>query len=75
MTEFTSVVSKRLRVLMAEEGMTTKQLAKRAGLSVYSVRKYLSGDMAPTLETASKLAEALNCTPNDICAFSVKCSA
>lgn len=70
MTGFTRVVSKRLRVLMAEEGISVAQLAIKADVSVTAVRKYLRGEMAPSLETASKLAEALNCTPNDICAFS-----
>lgn len=69
MTDLMRVVSKRLRVLMAEADISTAQLAAKAGVSVDSVRKYLRGEMMPTLETAYKLAAALGCTPNDLCAF------
>lgn len=70
MTDLMRVVSKRMRVLMAEADMNTAQLAAKAGVSVDAVRKYLRGDMVPTLETTYKLATALGCTPNDLCAFS-----
>lgn len=72
MPDFMSVVSKRLRVLMAEAGLNAVQLAEKAGVSVDSVRKYRRGESVPTLETTFKLAQALDCTPNDICAFSEK---
>lgn len=69
MTDLMKVVSKRLRVLMAEADMNPAKLACKAGVSVDSVRKYLRGEMMPTLETTYKLAAALGCTPNDLCAF------
>lgn len=70
MTDFKNVVRKRLRVLMAEEELNAEQLAAKSGVSVESVRQYLRGETAPLLETTCKLADALHCTPNDICAFS-----
>ena len=69
MTDLMRVVSKRMRVLMAEADMSATQLADKAGVSVDAVRKYLRGEMVPTLETTYKLATALGCTPNDLCAF------
>ena len=69
MPEFKQIVRKRLRVLMAEADMNAEQLSAASGVSVDAVRQYLRGETAPLLETARKLAEALNCTPNDICAF------
>ena len=69
MPEFKEVVRNRLRVLMAEADMTAEQLADKSGVSVDSVRQYLRGETVPLLETACKLAEALGCTPNDLCAF------
>lgn len=69
MPEFKSVVKKRLKVLMAESDMTPEQLSSKSGVCVDSVRRYLRGDTVPLLETACKIAEALECTPNDMCAF------
>lgn len=69
MPEFKEVVRKRLRVLMAEADMTAEQLSDKSGVSVDSVRQYLRGETVPLLETACKLAKALGCTPNDLCAF------
>lgn len=69
MTEFKQVLRKRLRVLMAEADMNAEQLSAKSGVSIDAVRQYLRGETAPRLETACKLAEALGCTPNDLCAF------
>lgn len=69
MADFKEVVRKRLQVLMAEADMSTSQLAEKAGVNVETIRKYLRGEMVPMLDTAYKLAEALGCTPNDLCAF------
>ena len=69
MTEFKQVLRKRLRVLMAEADMNAEQLSAKSGVSIDAVRQYLRGETAPLLETAFKLAEALGCTPNDLCAF------
>lgn len=43
-----------------EKGLTQSQLAKKAGISEISVRKYESGERKPKLETARKIACALN---------------
>ena len=69
MSELKNVVRKRLKVLMAEEDLNAEQLAEKSGVSVDSIRQYLRGDTGPLLDTAFKLAEALNCTVNDLCAF------
>lgn len=69
MTGFKTVFRKRLKVLMAESDMNPEQLAVKAGVHVDSVRQYLRGETVPMFETACKLAEALECTPNDLCAF------
>ena len=69
MTEFKQVLRKRLRVLMAEADMNAEQLSAKSGVSIDAVRQYLRGETPPLVETACKLAEALGCTPNDLCAF------
>lgn len=70
MPEFKEIVRKRLRVLLAEADMSAEQLSERSGVSVDSVRQYLRGETVPLLETACKIADALGCTPNDLCGFS-----
>lgn len=69
MSNFKEVFQTRLRVLMAEKNMNAEQLSRESGVYVDSIRKYLKGDTAPLFETAYSLAEALGCTPNDLCAF------
>lgn len=69
MPDLKSVFAKGLRVCMAEANMKPTQLAAESHVSVDAIRKYLRGEQAPTLETTCKLAEALNCTPNDLCGF------
>lgn len=67
MPEFNSKVSHNLKVAMAKADMTPKQLAEKSGVSYDAITKYLRGDTAPLLVTACKLAEALGCSPNDLC--------
>ncbi len=69
MPELKRVFAKGLRVGMAKADMKPQKLADESGVSVDAIRKYLRGEMAPTLETTYKLAVALGCSPNDLCAF------
>lgn len=69
MTEFKQLFRKRLKVAMAEADMNAEQLSNAADVSIDAIRQYLRAETGPLLETACKLAEALGCTPNDLCAF------
>ncbi|WP_451916846.1 helix-turn-helix domain-containing protein [Adlercreutzia rubneri] len=69
MPEFKAVIRKALKVHMAEADMNPGQLAEASGVSVDAIRQYLRGETVPLMETTCKLAEALNCTPNDLCGF------
>lgn len=69
MPEFKQVFRKRLKVAMAEADMSTEQLAAKSGITSDSIRQYLRADAGPLFETAYKLALALGCTVNDLCAF------
>lgn len=69
MPDFKSIFAKGLRVCMAEADMKPPQLAEKSTVSVDAIRKYLRGEMAPTLETTCKLAAALGCSPNNLCSF------
>lgn len=67
MPEFRDRLRHNLKVAMAKADMNAKQLAAKSGVSYDAVTNYLRGDMGPKLETACKLAEALGCSPNDLC--------
>lgn len=67
MPEFRNRVRHNLKVALAKADMTPQELADASGVSYDAIGKYLRGDMGPLLETACKLAEALGCSPNDLC--------
>lgn len=67
MPEFRSRVGHNLKVAMAKADMTPRQLADASGVSYDGIVSYVRGDTSPLLETACKLAEALGCSPNDLC--------
>ena len=67
MPEFKDNMAKSLRVKLAEADMSARDLADKSGVSYDGIMSYLRGDTGPLLETACRLAEALGCTPNDLC--------
>ena len=52
-------VSKALKFLRAEAGLTQAQLSKESGVSVRSIRRYESGDPSMTINTLVKLFDSL----------------
>lgn len=67
MPEFKSRMRHNLKVAMAKADMSAQQLADASGVSYDAITNYLRGDAGPLLETACKLADALGCSPNDLC--------
>ncbi len=67
MPEFKRRVRHNLKVAMAKADMSAQQLAEKSGVSYDAITGYLRGDAGPLLETACKLADALGCSPNDLC--------
>lgn len=67
MPEFRTAVRRGLKVAMAEADMTPRELAEKSGVSYDAILRYLRGETGPLLETACKMAEALGCSPNDLC--------
>lgn len=67
MSEFKSRVRHNLKVAMAKADMSAQQLADASGVSYDAITNYLRCETTPMLETACKLAEALGCSPNDLC--------
>ncbi len=53
----TSEIIKQLR---KQAGLTQKQLAEKAGLSIASIQGYEQGKYTPKIETLSKIAKALD---------------
>ena len=67
MPEFKSRVRHNLKVAMAKADMGAQELADKSGVSYDAIMGYLRGETGPLLETACKLADALGCSPNDLC--------
>ena len=56
-----------LRVAMAHADIkTAEELSTASGVSVYSIRNYLTKASTPSLESLAALGLALGCTPNDL---------
>ncbi len=53
---------KPLEALISEKGLTLKQLAEQSGVSYHSLLSYNIGRRSPTLEAATKVCKALNCS-------------
>lgn len=61
-----AVVAHRLRVLRCDRRMGQAELAEAAGLDVSSIAKYETGEVAPTLSSAYRIATALRCSIDEI---------
>lgn len=63
-----TVFSDSLRRRMSEMGIAHAEVAKKAGLSEQRYGNYVSGRRSPDLQTASRIAAALNTTVDDLLA-------
>ncbi len=52
--------AKKLKEAILKEGLTQKELAKRANLSEAYISQILSGKKTPTITVAKRIAEVLN---------------
>ncbi len=52
--------AKKLKETISKEGITQKELAKKAGLSEAYVSQILSGKKTPTITVAKRIAEVLD---------------
>ncbi len=50
----------RIKELISAKGITLKDLAVISGISQSNLSNYLKGNISPTLDTLSKIANALN---------------
>ena len=57
-------LSERIRTARQFHDLTQKELAKRAGLSEITIRKYEKGERKPKIEQLRKIAEALGQEPD-----------
>lgn len=58
-----------LRAERARRDLSQEELAVRSGVSAASLIKYESGEMTPGIDKVVSMAEALGCTPNDLCGW------
>ena len=55
-----------LRKLRLEKGLTQAELAKKAGVSEISIRKYEDGSRNPKIQTLIKLADVLQVSLSEL---------
>ncbi|SHN64519.1 Transcriptional regulator, contains XRE-family HTH domain [Butyrivibrio hungatei DSM 14810] len=58
-----NTMGERIRTMLYEKGMTQKDLATAAGITEAAVSLYIKGDRVPRSTVLSKIAIALNTTP------------
>lgn len=61
-----SLVGRRLSTLLAEKGMSQKELAAKTGLTPAAISRYVSGAREPRPITIATIARALNVAPEAI---------
>lgn len=65
----TTCVSKRLRLLLDNMGLSQKDFASITGLTESAVSKYLSGERLPNAGTLISIANATGVSPNWILGY------
>lgn len=59
-------MGQRIRELRVARGLTQEQLARKIDVGLDAVRKWERGKRTPMLDMAAKLADALECTIDDL---------
>ena len=59
-------LSERIKNIRKEKGLTQKELAEKAGLSIASIQGYEQGKYKPKIEQLEKLSAALECSLYDL---------
>lgn len=65
--DFNNAFASKLRGKRAEVDVTQIDLANALGVSPSSVIRWEDGRSIPNFKTVYDIAEALGCTPNDLC--------
>lgn len=58
--------NERIRMLLEEQHLSQKDLAKKAGITEASMSKYLSGERTPRIDVVVNLANALGVTADEL---------
>ena len=59
-------LSKRLKELRNQKGMSQETLAEESGLSLRTIQRIENGRSNPTGDTLKRLSNALNVTPDEL---------
>lgn len=51
-----------LRMLIAKNGITQRELSERSGVTEAAISRYCAGHRVPTVENAARLSDALGCS-------------
>lgn len=69
--DFSAAFAERLALILSKRKLAPHELAKALGVKRQQIGIWLSGDVAPTLESAAAIAEALD-VPIDALVYDVK---
>lgn len=65
-------LSKRLKELRKQKGMSQETLAEESGLSLRTIQRIENGESNPTGDTLKRLSNALNVNPDELIDWSIK---
>lgn len=65
------VLAANIRARLGALNMTRRELADKAGVSLDTVQRCASGDQVPGADKLFAMADALECTPNDLLGWKV----
>lgn len=71
MTFDNKVLASNIRARLGALSMTRRELAERAGVSLGTVQRCASGEQVPGVDKLFAMADALECTPNDLLGWKV----
>ena len=66
MTFDNKVLASNIRARLGALNMTRRELAEKAGVSLDTVQRCASGEQVPGADKLFAMADALQCTPNDL---------
>lgn len=64
--ELRKLVAKRISRKLVANNIKKIDLAERTGIPKQTISRYMTGQRKPTYDKIVKIAQALNCTPDDL---------
>lgn len=65
------VLASNIRARLGALNMSRRELAEKAGVSIDTVNRCATGEQVPGADKLFAIADALDCTPNDLLGWNV----